>query len=211
MRRFSTSLALLALLTAAAVAVPPAARARGGGGGGGGGHSSGHSGRASSSHSTFSHSSHSGRIAAGGSLSTPHFGSSGHHEHHHHFHGIDPEFLAFFFPSFLVVGAPYAYDTYDDEGYPGEDAWTEPYYDDWQWSDERGYYICQYFLSPEEALLVIAYPQAPDFIYYYDPVAEQYIGVLDRSTGQFRYWYADEGRWSDAVDFPFSPPPATDR
>jgi hypothetical protein len=101
---------------------------------------------------------------------------------------------------------------YDDEFPEGED-WSqfEPYYGAWERSEGQDYYVCQYYLSPEAALSVVEYPSAPEFVYYYDPFAGQYIGLLERSKGKFRYWYVDDGRWSAPVTFPFSPPPPIDR
>jgi hypothetical protein len=191
----ATSRAFLAIVLwtiGTLILAPPLALARGGGSGG-------HSGHGSGGHSAFGHSHHSGRLSS-------HLGSFGHHSHHHHFHDTNPVFLEFFFPA--VLGSPYLLDTWQDWYLDQAQAWGpfEPYYSPWARVEGQDYYVCEYYLDPEEGLSVVAYPDEPNLLYYYDPYAEQYIGILERSTGNFRYWLADEDRWSDPVTFPFSQP-----
>lgn len=144
---------------------------------------------------------------------------------HRFFHGHRGPFFSFFFAPLFFHGFVFPYDyywPYYDYPYPGyayaypdyvpddeaAESGFEPYYGDWKWSEKDGYYTCRYYLSPRGYLVVVAYPDDRDLLYFYDPAARQWIGVLDRSSGEFRHWYEDEHDWSDPERFPFSAPPS---
>jgi hypothetical protein len=139
----------------------------------------------------------------------------------HHHDGGRGAFLFFFAPPYgYGYGYPYPsydYGPYDGGSYSYPDGEYEyrdnlefpaftPYYGPWEWSAENGYYTSRYHLSPRSWLLVIAYPGREKLAYFYDPIARTWVGVLDRSRGEFRRWYRDERRWSDPEPFPFAPP-----
>jgi len=98
----------------------------------------------------------------------------------------------------------------DEQAPPAEESGYEPSYGDWTRSTDGNYFVCPYYLTPQNVLTVLAYPGQQSLAYYYDPRARQFIGVLDRSSGNFRHWYASEKRWSPPVQFPFEMPPPLD-
>jgi len=134
------------------------------------------------------------------------FGSFHHHFSCHHHHQL----FAFFFAPLVALG--YAYPAWYDYPYvePDEDQTDveefEPYYSDWAWSAPDRAYLAQYFITPEAWLLVIRYAEQPTLAYYYDPIAGQFVGMLDLTSGEYLRWYVNTG-WSDPVTFPFDLPP----
>jgi hypothetical protein len=171
----------------------------------------------------------------------PHMGTFHGHGHGHHVHDqfvffFTPLFVGGFalpyayyapyyddYPYYPYYSPDYPPDAYaapddtlsqgspDEQGAPAEESGYEPSYGDWTRSTDGSYFVCPYYLTPQNTLMVLAYPDRESLAYYYDPRARQFIGVLDRSTGNFRHWYPNENRWSSPAQFPFEMPPPLDQ
>ncbi|HZR81534.1 MAG TPA: hypothetical protein VFD92_10600 [Candidatus Binatia bacterium] len=123
--------------------------------------------------------------------------------------------FGFFFTPLVAYGFayPYWYDYpwIDEPAVAEPDVFEfEPFYTGWSRYPEAGAFICRLFVTPEAWLLVLTYFDQRDFVFYFDPVAQQFVGSLERATGDFRHWYGDATGWGDPEPFPYAPPPPLD-
>jgi len=130
-------------------------------------------------------------------------GHGGHCYFSHHHHRV---FAFFFVPLF---GYGYGFPSWYDYPYVDEPADAEadvsefePYYTSWEWSPEADASLARYYVTPDAWLLVIVYPDQAELDYFYDPMAQRFVGVLDPSTGDFRHWLGDDNGWSAPTPFP---------
>jgi hypothetical protein len=135
-------------------------------------------------------------------------GHGGHCFFSHHHHRV---FAFFFVPLF---GFGYGFPTWYDYPYVAEPADAEPdvsefepYYTSWEWSPEADAHLARYYVTPDSWLLVIVYSAQAELAYFYDPMAQRFVGVLDPATGDFRHYYGDEIGWSAPTPFPDAAPP----
>lgn len=135
-------------------------------------------------------------------------GHRGHCYFSHHHHKV---FGFFFLP---LLGFGYGYPSWYDYPYVAEPADAEsdvaefePYYTGWEWSPEADAALARYYVTPDAWMLLIVYRDQPELDYFYDPMAQRFVGVLDPSTGDFRHWLGDDTGWSAPAPFPDAAPP----
>jgi hypothetical protein len=146
-----------------------------------------------------------GRAGFDGSFGPGHGGHCYFSHHHHRVFGF------FFVP---LLGFGYGFPSWYDYPYVVEPAEEEPdisefepYYTSWEWSPEAEASLARYYVTPDSWLLVIVYPDQAELDYFYDPMAQRFVGVVDPSTGDFRHWLGDDNGWSAPAPFPDAVPP----